>query len=191
MKRILMIQGHPNKESFCFALEAEYIKGAQEAGAEIKRIVIADLQFNPSLQGGYRQRTELEPDLIDAQKLILWAEHIVILHPVWWASYPAILKGFLDRVLLPGFGFKYIENSIWWEKLLKGRTGRIIYTMDTPKWYWWFKGKPAVTSLKDATLEFCGIAPVKTTGFSILKSSDETKRKQWLSKAYKLGVAMK
>ena len=106
-----------------------YVSGAKKAGAEVKILTIAELDFNPSLQFGYQQRMELEPDLVQAQQLILWAEHLVWIHPVWWGGLPAVTKGFIDRVFLPGFAFKYRENSVWWDKLLAGRTARIITTL--------------------------------------------------------------
>lgn len=82
MKKILIINGHPNKDSFNFGLVAAYKKGALQAGAQIKEIVIAELDFNPNLQFGYQKRTELEPDLTEAWEKIKWADHMVWVHPV-------------------------------------------------------------------------------------------------------------
>lgn len=87
----------------------------------MEEIRLRDLKFNPILEYGYRKRTELESDLLDSQKKILWADHIVWIYPVWWGSVPALLKGFLDRVLIPGFAFKKREGSVWWDKFLTGR----------------------------------------------------------------------
>ena len=112
MKKILIINGHPDKESFSFGLSEAYKKGAEKSNAEIKEINIRELTFNPNLEFGYRKRTELEPDLLDAQDKIKWADHIVWVYPVWWSSVPAIMKGFLERILLPGFAFKKRENSL-------------------------------------------------------------------------------
>jgi NAD(P)H dehydrogenase (quinone) len=104
-KKILVINGHPNSESFNFGIAAAYKAGAEESGAEVRSINIADLNFNPNLQFGYRKRTELEPDLLHAWEQILWADHLVWIHPVWWGGIPAIMKGFIDRLFLPGFCF--------------------------------------------------------------------------------------
>lgn len=188
-KKILVINGHPDAESFNHALADAYVKGAQESGAAIEVIDIGTLNFNPNLQYGYRQRTELEPDLLDAQQKILWAEHIVFIHPLWWGSYPAIMKGFLDRVLLPGFAFKKREGSVWWDKLLKGRTATIICTMDQPAWYYWLVYKsPSINALKKITLEFCGIKPVKTVRIGPIRLSKDSYRENWVSRIYKLGL---
>ena len=106
-KRILIINGHPNNDSFNFALAGSYKKGALRAGAEVQEIVIRDLTFNPNLKSGYQKRTELEPDLLAAWDKIKWADHLVWVHPVWWGGLPAVTKGFIDRVFLPGFAFQY------------------------------------------------------------------------------------
>jgi len=192
MNHILIINGHPNKDSFNFALAAAYKKGALSSGAEIKEIVIADLKFNPNLNHGYQKRTELEPDLLDSWDKIKWADHLVWIHPVWWGGLPAITKGFIDRVFLSGFAFQYRENSVWWDKLLSGKTAQIITTLDQPGWYYRLMfGKPSVNQLKKSTLEFCGVKPVKVTYLGPVKSSNEGLRKKWLDKVECLGKNQK
>ena len=89
MKKVLIINGHPNPNSYNHALAQAYATGAREAGAEVQELVISDLDFQPSLSYGYQQRIELEPDLVKAQELILWADHLVWVHPVWWGGLPA------------------------------------------------------------------------------------------------------
>jgi putative NADPH-quinone reductase len=192
MNKILIINGHPNKDSFNFALAGAYKKGALEAGAEVKEIIIRELQFNPNLQSGYQKRTELEPDLIEAWEKIKWADHLVWVHPVWWGGLPAITKGFIDRVFLPGFAFQYRENSVWWDKLLKSKTAHIITTLDQPSWYYKLMfSQPSVNQLKKSTLEFCGVKPVKVTFFGPIKSANEGIRKKWLDKVVELGKEKK
>lgn len=188
MKKILVINGHPNAESFNRALADAYISGAEKAGAEVQVLTISELHFNPSLQFGYQQRMELEPDLVQAQQLILWAEHLVWIHPVWWGGLPAITKGFIDRVFLPGFGFKYRENSVWWDKLLTGKTARIVTTLDQPSWYYRFAfGRPSVNQLKKSTLQFCGIKPVKVTYVGPIRQSTEGFRAKMIQQLTTLG----
>lgn len=187
-KKILVLNGHPNRESFNFGIAAAYKKGAEEAGAEVRSINIADLNFNPNLQFGYQKRTALEPDLLQAWEDIQWADHLVWVHPVWWGGLPAMMKGFIDRLFLPGFAFQYRENSLFWDKLLKGKSARIITTLDQPGWYYaLIYGRPSVNQLKRSTLLFCGISPVKVTYLGIIKTSDATKRDKWLQKIKQLG----
>ena len=187
-KKIHIINGHPNSASFNFGIAAVYREGAEQSGAEVRSINIADLDFNPNLQFGYQQRTELEPDLLHAWEDIQWADHLVWIHPVWWGGLPAIMKGFIDRLFLPGFAFQYRENSVFWDKLLVGKSARIITTLDQPSWYYLLMfGRPSVNQLKRSTLKFCGISPVKVTYLGIIKTSDATKRQKWLQKIKKLG----
>lgn len=192
MKKIVIINGHPNKESFNFGIAEAYKNGALKSGAEVKEIIIADLKFNPNLKFGYQNRMELEPDLLEAWEHIQWADHLVWFHPVWWGGLPAITKGFIDRLFLPGMAFKYKGNSVWWDKLLRNKTAHIITTLDQPGWYYWlFYGRPSVNQLKKSTLEFCGIKPVQVTYVGIIKTSDETKRMKWLEKIKLMGQKQK
>jgi putative NADPH-quinone reductase len=192
MKNILIINGHPDKESFCTELAKSYKKGADSTNANCKLINLFELTFDPILHNGYRKRTELEPDLITAQEEISKADHLVFVYPTWWGTYPALLKGFIDRVLLPKFAFRYRENSVLWDKLLKGKTARLIVTMDTPKWYYWLIFKsPGHNSMKKGILEFCGIKPVKILSFSPVKQSNEAQRKKWLDQIETLGFRQK
>jgi NAD(P)H dehydrogenase (quinone) len=188
MKKILIIQGHPDPQSYNWALAEAYKKGAVASGAEVQEIKISELSFNPNLVYGYRKRTELEPDLLHAQALITWAEHIVWVYPVWWGSYPALMKGFLDRVFLPGYAFQKQENSLWWDKLLKGRTAHIIATMDQPTWFYRFiNGRPSTIALKRLTMQFVGIQSVKTTSIGPVRLSTVEFREKWLKKIENLG----
>lgn len=192
MKKILIINGHPDKESFNFALADAYKKGASESGAKIEVINIRELNFNPNLEFGYRKRTELEPDLIDSQSKLLWADHLVWIYPVWWSSVPAIMKGFLDRVLLPGFAFKKRENSLFSDKLLKGKSARIICTLDQPGWYYkWIYGKPSHKAIEKGTLNFIGVKKVRITTIGPVRLSKEEFRLKWLEKVERLGLLNK
>ena len=188
MKNILIVNGHPDKESYNYALSKAYIKGAAESKAIVKSINLFDLEFNPNLQYGYRKRTELEPDLIDAQEKLKWANHIVWIYPVWWGSVPALMKGFLDRVLLPDFAFKKREGSIWWDKFFTGKSSRIICTLDQPPWYYKFVNScPSHNAMKKLTLKFIGVKSVKITTIGPLRLSSDNFRKKWLLKIEKLG----
>lgn len=192
MKKILIINGHPNEDSLNFAITESYKNGALKSEAVVKEIIISALHFNPNLQYGYRKRMELEPDLTDAWQKILWADHLVWVHPVWWGGLPAITKGFIDRLFLPGLAFQYRENSVWWDKLLTGKTAHIITTLDQPSLYYrLFFGRPSVNQLKKSVLEFCGVKPVKVTYVGIVKTSDEKLRQKWLKKIEKIGEMQK
>lgn len=184
---ILVINGHPNKDSLSGALAETYFKAAQSSGKQAKLINLADLNFNPVLCKGYKAVQELEPDLKMMQQSIKDANHVVIVSPVWWGSVPALLKGFFDRTFIPGFAFKYREKSALWDKLLLGKTARIIILSDGPTWWNRFMmNDPCINMLKKSTLEFCGFK-VKVSKFGSIKSLSSDKIQNVISVVKELG----
>ena len=188
MKKILVILGHPRKDSLCGALATAYAEAARAAGAELRELTLADLAFDPVLRTGYGGEQPLEPDLAAAQQAILWADHLAFVYPTWWGGLPALLKGFVDRVFLPGFAFKYRKDSPWWDRLLTGRSARLLVTMDTPPWYYrWVYRMPGHNQMRRTILEYCGIRPVRISQFGRVKGSPATQRAMWLEAARRAG----
>ena len=131
-KKIYILMGHPNTDPTLSSSVADaYEAAAKAAGHEVRRADVGKLSFDPILHKGYRAIQELEPDLKKAQEDITWANHLVLIYPLWWSSVPALLKGFIDRMWLPRFAFSFIKtpggkSTMGWRKLLKGRTARVI-----------------------------------------------------------------
>ena len=187
-KRILMIVGTPKADSLCHALGEAYAVGARREGHVVRQLKLGDMQFDPVLHDGYAQSQNLEPDLLEAQRQIHWAEHLVFVYPVWWGGLPALLKGFFDRVFLPGFAFKYRNRSQLWDKLLTGRTADLLVTMDTPPWYYrWIYRDPGISQIRATILQFCGIRPVRVSRVGAVRSSSPEQRNRWLALAAELG----
>lgn len=187
-KKILVIFGQPQRQSYGGALAQAYIAGAREAGAEVKELYLGDLQFNVCASQPHQQPAGLEPDLALAQQAITWADHLVFVYPIWWGTIPALLKGFIERVFLPGFAVNFRDNSPLWDKLLKGRSARLIVTLNTPSWvYRWYFGRPGHNTMKKTILEFCGIKPVRITEIGPVKGSTEAKRQKWLGQVRAIG----
>ncbi|MBF6030585.1 NAD(P)H-dependent oxidoreductase [Pseudomonas sp. P115] len=182
--RILIILGHPSTTSFCAALADTYTRHAKSAGHEVRVLNLGDLTFDPVLHHGYTQIQPLEPDLLCAQSDILWATHLTFVFPIWWGGIPALMKGFLDRIFLPGFAFKYRAGKAFPDKLLVGRTAHLLVTLDTPPWYYrWFYRMPGIHQMRKTTLAFCGIRPTKTLLFGPVLGSTATQRTKWLQQA--------
>ncbi|MDT8391014.1 MAG: NAD(P)H-dependent oxidoreductase [Lentisphaeria bacterium] len=188
-KKILVIQGHPLADSFCSALTDAYVRGAKEAGADVKERRLAKADFDPVLHKGYREIQALEPDLKAIQNDIVWAEHLVFSFPIWWGTPPALMKGFFDRTFVPGYAYKYASpKALFQKKLLSGRSARVICTMDSPPWYFrWLIGAPGLKMMKHSILTFCGVSPVRVSTFGSVKLSSQSKREKWLQRAEKLG----
>lgn len=187
-KKILIVLGNPCKESFNRVLFEEYINGAKEGEHQIRTIDLSKLKFDPILWEGYKKNQELEPDLKRAQEDILWSNHIVFVFPVWWGGLPAIMQGFIDRTFTPGFAFKYKKNSIMPEKLLKGRSARLIITSGSETYiYALIGGIPIIRAMKVLTLWLCGIMPTRITKIGYARDISEKKFKKILEKIRILG----
>lgn len=191
MKKVLVINANPKPASLCKSLAEQYVSVATEQH-EVEQINIGDLSFEVSLDQGYDRVADLEPELVYFQKKIQWAEHLVIVSPVWWGTIPAKFKGAIDRTFLPGFSFRYVEGKSIPEKLLKGRTSELIITLDTPTfWYKYVKGNAIYKQLKHSILDFSGINTISATYFGPVISSNSDNRRAWLSKVAKLANRIK
>jgi len=161
-----------------------YVAGATEAGVDLRRLDLHEMSFNLNVIAGSPRNQPAEPDIQAAVELVGWADHLVFVFPTWWGTMPALMKGFLDRVLMPGFAFEEHEDGPGWTKLLTGKTAHLLTTMDTPPWvYRWIYKSPGLNGLALATLGFCGIAPVRTSIFGPVKESDAQRRTRWLDAA--------
>jgi NAD(P)H dehydrogenase (quinone) len=182
MKKIAIILGHPSSDSYCASLARAYARAAQSKGHAVRWIDLSSMQFDPILRAGYRQPQPLEADLLLAQETLKWAEHWVFAYPIWWGSMPALLKGFFDRVLNPGFAFAYRKNSSFWDKLMTGRSAQLIVTLDTPAWYFrWVYRMPGHNQMRHTILQWIGVKPVKLAQYGPLHGSSATQRSKWLS----------
>lgn len=189
-KNILLILGHPSENSFCNALLDAYKTGAESAGAKTKTLYISRLKFDVNLADGYKtgEAMQLEQDLADSQELIQWADHVVMAYPNWWGFMPAITKGFIDRIFLPGFAFKNHSGKIFPEKLLKGKSMRLLVTMDTPTWWFYIIYRASQYQiLKDIVFGYVGFDPIRFSTFGFIRKSTDERRKSWLNKVQQLG----
>ena len=122
----------------------------------------------------------------EAQAVIRWADHLVMVYPLWLGGMPALLKAFLEQVFRPGFAMAY-EAGRMPKKLLTGKSARIVVTMGMPAFvYRWYFGAHGVKSLKRSILQFAGIMPIRDTLIG-MEGGDEAKRERWLDKMQSLG----
>jgi putative NADPH-quinone reductase/1,4-dihydroxy-2-naphthoate octaprenyltransferase len=189
---VLLIFCHPRKDSLNGALYQAFREGVLEAGVAFHELVLADLQFDPDVHEESPAAQHFEEAISEAQELISQADHLVFVYPTWWGSYPARLKGFLDRVLTPGFAFQYLPDGNGWEQRLRGKTAQLLTTMDTPHWvYRWIYKNPGYNTLARATLGFCGIRTVRKTIFGPVISSTAEQRRHWLQQARQEGLRLR
>ena len=158
--KVLVVVGHPRRQSLCQALAGAYGAGARRAGAEVRELRLCELSFDPNVRSFDPLEQPREDAIVQAQALLVWADHVVFVYPTWWGTIPALLKGFLDRVLAPGFAFA--DNGPGFAPLLTGRSAELLTTMDTPRWvYRWIYGAPGHKAMARAILGFCGIDVVR------------------------------
>lgn len=190
MSRILILAGHPRAASLCGALAEHYAAGARSAGQEVRLRSLAEIPVDLVAPDYHGDAAALPAWVTDLQADLAWSEHWVIVAPMWWGGLPAGLEAVFDRILLPGFAFRYHRGGLGWDKLMKGRSARVILTMDTPpfvlRWLW---GRPILRRLKTQVLGFCGFSPVRFTTLGPVKTSTPEKRAKWLTEVEALGRA--
>lgn len=186
-KKILILLGNTDTETFSGAMANAYQTGAEAAGHEVQRVNIGDMQFDPILHKGYKEIQQLEPDLLGLQDAFRWADHIVIVYPNWWNTMPAILKGLFDRFWIPGFAFNFNKETKKIEQHLKGKTARVIIVAGShsPFKTWWKYGD-YTNEIQHGILEFAGIK-TSVSPFGPCERVDDLCRTKWLTKIENLG----
>lgn len=188
-----MIQGHPDPATshFCHALSEAYIRGAQAAGHEARVISVARMDF-PLLRGRDDQAAPPPEQIREAQTMIAWADHLVMLYPIWNGGAPALLRGFLEQTFRPDYVFPDAPkdkplgflSALVQKKPLKGKTGRIVATMQMPAFLyrWYFHPHP-----ERNTLRLSGISPVWESLVGTVQRQDGAKRARWLRRMHAFG----
>ncbi len=189
-KRIVVIDGHPDPHAdrFMHALAKSYCDGARSAGHELRTILVSKLEFPLLRTAADFQSGEPVEVIRRCQKDLEWAEHLVILYPLWLGSMPARLKGFFEQLFRPGFAFAAAAGKGLPKKLLKGKSARIVVTMGMPSlFYRWYYRAHSLKSLERNILAFCGIGPVRASMVGMVEGMSSARRGAWLEKLLKLG----
>ncbi len=187
-KRVLIIQGHPDgsKQHYCHAISNAYKNGARNNGYEVRFINIAQLNYPILRTQEEFESDELVNDIKNSQQDIRWANHIVIIYPLWLGGMPALLKGFFEQTFRYGFAIGH-ETKKMPKKLLKGKSARVFVTMGMPAFiYRWFFGAHSLKSLQKSILGLAGIKPVKYNLIGLVDASNN-RRMKWLKKIQVLG----
>ena len=188
--RIAIIQGHPDpdRSRFCRALADAYAEGAARAGHQVRRIEVAELEF-PILRTKEDFESGAAPEAIrQCQEAIGWADHLLVVYPLWLGAMPALLKAFLEQVFRPGFATAGDATRGAWKKLLIGKSARIVVTMGMPAFiYRWYFRAHSLKSLERNVLGFCGIGPIRETLIGMVEAKSDSKRLADLRKMHDLG----
>lgn len=186
-KKIVIVCGNPDSDSFTGSVLDHYQAAAEETGHEISRFNLGEMQFDPILHHGYKEIQHLEPDLVSLQQAIRECDHLVIGYPNWWCAMPALLKGVFDRMWLPGFAFNFNKETKKIEKHLTGKTARvfILSGTHTPFKTWWQFGD-FTNEIQYGILEFAGIK-TQVSAYGPCEHVNDKVRTKWMKEVDNLG----
>ncbi|MDX1486162.1 MAG: NAD(P)H-dependent oxidoreductase [Alphaproteobacteria bacterium] len=189
-QKTAVVLGHPDPgPSYCRALAEAYESGARRGGREARRIDIAALDIEFLRHAEDFRSGQPSEGIRGAQETIAWAEHLVVLYPLWHGTMPALLKAFFEQCFRPGFALDYGTGNGWPRPLLAGRSARVVITMAMPALaYRWYYGAHSLKSLERNVLSYSGIKPVRETLIGYVHRLPETKRRRWLARLEELGT---
>ncbi len=175
----LIVYAHPNPRSFNKALLDTAQETLEEAGHEVRVKDLYAMDFAPVLSAAdfeALERGEVPTDIAREQQDLLWSQALIFFYPVWWYGRPAILKGWVDRVLQHGFAFRAGPDGV--EGLLGGRKALIVITAGGSRAE--HEATDAVDlihrPMSDGTLRFCGIEDVDVLTFWEVPSATDEQR---------------
>jgi putative NADPH-quinone reductase len=190
MAKIAIIVGHPQQQTLCEALAEAYARGATAAGHEVKLFALSRMNFDPILRDGFRREHPLEPDLQAAYDWMAASDHWVIVFPLWCGDMPALMKGFIERILQPGLIHRQGTDQAMNWRIFPGKSARVVMTMGMPTlFYRFWYGANTLRLLKRNILHFIGIKPVRETLFGMVADVPTDKRLDWLKQMEALGTA--
>jgi putative NADPH-quinone reductase len=188
--RVAMIQGHPDPAGghFCHALVEAYARGVRAGGHDVRLIDVAQIDF-PLLRTKQEFENGAVPEAIRAaQEAIAWADHLLICYPLWLGTLPALLKGFLEQTFRYGFAMQVGGGGKSWQRLLKGKSARIVVTMGMPAFFYrWYFGAHGLKSLERSILAFAGIGPIRESLIGMVDGRNLAYRTRWLAKLERFG----
>ncbi len=186
--RVLLILAHPNRTSFNHAIADTCARTLRDNGHEVISHDLHAECFNPLLpHEEFQKHAVLAPDIQRQCNELSQADGIVIVHPNWWGQPPAILKGWVDRIVRPGVAYEFVEGDMGEgvpRGLLKATCAVVFNTSntETPREKAVF-GDPLETIWKNCIFGLCGVPVFHRRTFNIVVTSSEAQRKAWLSEA--------
>jgi putative NADPH-quinone reductase len=183
--KIFVVLGHPQPGSFNHAIAETVVKTLQDMGHTVHYHALYAENFDPILPAEEIPKDVALDDVIQTHcNEIAKAEGIVIVHPNWWGQPPAILKGWIDRIIRPGVAYEFEEGDSGEGVpigLLKARTAIIFNTANTSKEREdTVFGDPLELLWKNCIFDLCGVPQFYRKMFRIIVTSTEQQRKAWL-----------
>ncbi|UHA73990.1 NAD(P)H-dependent oxidoreductase [Paenibacillus sp. 481] len=179
----LVLYAHPNPQSFNHAILETVTNKLKANGHEVEVRDLYAMNYNPVLTGndfeGYASGN-LPEDIATEQKWVTWADHIIVIYPVWWTGLPAILKGYFDRVFSHGFAYRYTATGI--DKLLSGRSATLFTTQGNAAELYELNGTTKAMQLTSdvGIFEFVGMNVLDHRFYAAVPLVDDAARKEML-----------
>jgi putative NADPH-quinone reductase len=192
--KVALVIAHPYEGSFCRALLAAAEEGLRAAGHEADVIDLDAAGFNPVMtkrelgqfvrgrDPAALQREALDPQAVAFAARLNDCDHLALLFPIWWELMPALMKGFIDKVIFPGLFYRYEgERLVKLSSRLKGVT--MVTTMNTPSllYRWVFGGAIRFAVLRGVFWKL-GVGGRRWLSFAMVKTAPEARRKAWLER---------
>jgi putative NADPH-quinone reductase len=187
--KVVIVFNHPYEGSYCNAILNSVKHGLQQANHGIDIINLDKEGFNPVMTSqdlkAFRNKQPVDPKVIEYKNRLEKADHVVFIFPIWWELMPALMKGFIDKVIFPGVAYDYVNGSNTRMKPLltniKGVT--VITTMNTPSiLYRIIFGNAIQKAVIRGTFWKLGYKNRKWISFNMVKQASDKKRKLWLTK---------
>jgi len=185
--RILIVFNHPYEGSYCNAILNAVNKGLQKANHEIDIMHLDNDGFNPVMSKAdlkaFVQHTTFDPQVIKYNERLKEADHLIFIFPIWWDIMPAMTKGFVDRVLIPGVVYDHHPRGFGLQPLLKNlKSVTIITTMNKPKIiYSLLIGNLIKKAMLKSVFKTMGYKNLDWINFASVKSVSQEKRVKWLT----------
>jgi NAD(P)H dehydrogenase (quinone) len=180
---VLVIYTHPNQESLNYSFLQSSLRGLKN-NPEVDEIQVLDLYqegFDPALvfhKKKPRRALHNDPEMAPYRDQLNWADLLVFIYPIWWGRPPAMLLGYLDRLLTTGFAYRFPDQGLFPEGLLKGKKAVCISTMKGPGIYpRLILGNAHKILMGKAVLNFVGIKNVKFFQFGGVEKNDGKNQK--------------
>jgi NAD(P)H dehydrogenase (quinone) len=188
---VSVLLGHPDPRSFNAALASAAVRVLRANGHTVRFHDLHAEGFDPLLPADEIPGDAALPPAVSAHcREIAEAEGILIVHPNWWGQPPAVLKGWVDRVLRPGVAYRFREGDAGEgvpEGLLKAGTAVVLVTSNTPpdREAAVF-GEPLDTLWRNCIFGLCGVRDVRLETFRVVVTSTPEMRREWLIRAERL-----
>lgn len=191
--KTLIVYNHPYEGSFCNAILKAVQRGLKKGGHTCKVINLDKDNFDPVMRakdlkafaelgrGIESALMNLDPTVFRYKKKLEWADHIVMIFPIWWMSMPAMMKGFVDKMIFPGVAYD-MDNGRLVSRLASLKQVTVISTMNTPAdIYRDMFGNSLEGSLIKGTFNQIGIHDAEWISFNMVKQVGTEVREQWLA----------